>query len=59
MSHMYDFNGDYAQTYTNKCKCGEEHQVSTQTDDEYPEYHTEIFIKCKCGESVRFDLPVN
>jgi len=56
---MYDFGDDYAETYTNECEgCGEIIQVSTQKD-EYPEYHTYVFVKCRCGESVGFSLPVN
>lgn len=55
---MYDFNGEFAQTYQEKCDCGETLEVSTQVD-RHPEYYTEIYIKCKCGKSVSFSLPVN
>ncbi len=55
---IYDFGDDYAQTYTEKCQCGEEMQVSTQKEGD-PEFTTIIYIKCcKCGESVCFHLPV-
>ena len=55
---IYDFGSYYAQTYSKECTCGKEHLVSTQKD-EAPEYITEIYIKCTCGESVPFELPVN
>ncbi len=56
---MFDFGGEYAQTYTSKCsKCGKVFEVSTQ-DDDRPEYYTDIYIRCDCGNSVEFILPVN
>ena len=54
----YDFGGEFQQTYTNTCECGKDIDVSTQRD-EHPEYYTEVFVKCECGKSVRFNLPVN
>jgi len=57
MSH--DFDCEFSQTYKQKCKkCGKEYEVSTQKDRD-PEYYTDIYIKCDCGESVQFTLPVN
>lgn len=57
--NLYDFGSDVAQTYKSKCKkCGIEIEVSTQ-QDKYPEYYTDIFIRCSCGGSVHFELPVN
>ena len=58
MPEMYDFDGEYSQQYENACKCGNLIQVSTQIDDR-PEYYTEIYVKCSCGKSVGFSLPVN
>lgn len=55
---MYDFNEEFAQTYTETCECGNDIQISTQKD-EIPEYRTDIYVKCPCGKSVHFDLPVN
>lgn len=55
---VYDFGGDYAQTYMGKCVCGNTIEVSTQEDDQ-PEYRTDVFVKCSCGKSVKFELPVN
>jgi hypothetical protein len=55
---IYDFGSEYAQTYTGKCECGKEIQVSTQRD-QCPEYYTTIFVKCDCGKSVEIVLPVN
>lgn len=53
-----DFGGSWSQVYKNKCECGNEIEVSTQPD-EYPEYTTFVFVKCSCGKSVKFELPVN
>ena len=55
---MYDFNGEFAQTYSEHCTCGKEIKVSTQRDDD-PEYYIDIYVQCDCGKSVRFCLPVN
>ena len=54
----YDFGGKHAQTYTEKCVCGKVFEISTKKDFE-PEYCTHIFVKCDCGKSVHFELPVN
>ena len=56
--NMYDFDSEDAQTYCEQCECGKIIAVSTQEDDR-PEYYTKIFIKCQCGRSVKFKLPVN
>ena len=59
MSEFYDFGGKYAQEFESKCnKCKKEISISTQKD-ENPEYYTDVFVKCKCGGSVSFRLPVN
>lgn len=55
---LYEFGSRYAQTYEATCKCGKRVEVSTQKDKK-PEYYTEIHIRCVCGESVAFTLPVN
>ncbi len=56
---MDDFGSEFAQTYTNVCaKCGKVFELSTQQDD-MPEYYTRIYIRCECGDSVKFVLPVN
>jgi len=52
------FGGRAAQLYTETCECGNTIEVSTQKDDE-PEYYTSVYVKCACGKSVRFILPVN
>lgn len=44
--------------YHSSCECGKIHTVLTQ-QDRSPEYYTNVFIKCDCGEYVLFDLPVN
>ena len=58
MKGIYDFGGEYAQTYIEDCDCGKKIEVSSQTDDS-PEYYTTIYVKCSCGESVLFRIPVN
>ena len=54
----YDFGGKFACTYSKICECGRKIEVSTQKD-EFPEYHTDVFVRCVCGKSVKFELPVN
>ena len=58
MKDLYDFGCEFAQTYIGRCECGEDIEMSTQRD-ECPEYYTSVYVKCKCGKSVRFQLPVN
>lgn len=55
---MYDFGSRFAQAYSEQCECGETIEVSTQTDN-MPEYYTDVYVRCKCGKSVCFTLPVN
>ena len=55
---MYNFDEEYAETYKEKCECGNEIEVSTQKD-ENPEYYTDIYVKCECEKSILFSLPVN
>lgn len=58
MCHMYDFGGEFSQIHIGKCVCGRVIEVSTQ-EDRGPEYYTDIFVRCVCGKSVGFELPVN
>lgn len=45
--------------YQNKCDvCGHTLNVSTQ-QDKYPEYYTDVYVQCECGNWVKFNLPVN
>lgn len=44
--------------YEKLCKCGNRHKILTQRDNQ-PEYETEIYILCECGEYIEFILPVN
>lgn len=45
--------------YKEKCdKCDKEHELKTQKDN-YPEYYTDVYLKCDCGDFVLFSLPVN
>lgn len=46
-------------SYKKKCSCCDlEQEILTQRDN-YPEYETEIYLKCQCGEFIEFILPVN
>jgi len=59
LNNVYDFGSKFAQTYKSSClSCGKEMEVSTQ-EDACPEYRTDINVKCECGDSVEFSLPVN
>ena len=59
MDDIYEFGSEYAQTYKAKCnRCGKEIEVSTQKDGN-PEYYTDVFVRCSCGGSAHFSLPVN
>ena len=44
--------------YNSQCTCGACYEILTQRDS-YPEYETEIYLLCECGEYVEFILPVN
>ena len=57
-SSMYDFDEELAETYKEVCECGAVIEVSTQ-EDKFPEYYTEVYVRCQCGKSVSFYLPVN
>jgi len=55
---IYDFGGSCAQTYVGICECGERIMVSAQ-ENAAPEYEADVYVKCRCGKSVHFNLPVN
>lgn len=48
----------YQYEYFSDCSCGKKYKVLTQKDN-FPEYHTEIYLQCDCGKYVEFILPVN
>ena len=50
--------GSWYAKYEQKCDCGKKHLILTQKDDR-PEYYTEVYVLCDCGEYVNFELPVN
>ena len=56
---LYDFGSEFSHVYQEQCVCGEIIEVSAQKDNGPSEYTTEIYVKCKCGASVEFELPVN
>lgn len=46
-------------SYKKQCSCcGLEQEILTQRSD-FPEYETEIYLVCQCGEYIEFELPVN
>ncbi len=45
--------------YEEQCPCCENVLTVRTQCDNYPEYITEIFILCSCGEYIEFNLPVN
>lgn len=55
---MYDFGCEFSQVYKSKCECGNIVEVSAQEDD-HPEYYVSVFVRCECGKSVEFSLPIN
>ncbi len=51
------FKNEYE--YVEKCSyCGNDITFFTQRDND-PEYYTNIWIECKCGEMKQCTLPVN
>ena len=49
----------YKCEYVKTCDCcGLDQTILTQEDDR-PEYHTEIYLQCQCGNYIEFILPVN
>ena len=44
--------------YHNTCDCGKQHVIRTQSSN-FPEYETEVYVLCDCGDYVEFELPVN
>jgi hypothetical protein len=50
---------EYSYEYRQKCpKCSRDQVVQTQRDLS-PEYYTQVYVKCPCGEFIEFKLPVN
>ena len=45
--------------YIKKCPlCLIENTMLTQHDND-PEYYTEIYLQCQCGNFIEFNLPIN
>lgn len=45
--------------YSQECDvCGMTSNILTQRDN-FPEYETEIYVLCRCGNYIEFILPVN
>lgn len=45
--------------YIQVCSCcGLVQKILTQGNN-FPEYETEIYLQCQCGEFIEFILPVN
>lgn len=45
--------------YKVKCDVCELTQTILTQDDDFPEYHTEVYLQCGCGNYLEFILPVN
>ncbi len=44
--------------YKEPCDCGRINTLYTQEDDK-PEYYTDVYLECICGNFIHFRLPVN
>lgn len=45
--------------YVEECSvCGLKQEILTQANN-LPEYETDIYLKCQCGNYIQFILPVN
>lgn len=45
--------------YVQECPCCTmDCKILTQEDSK-PEYYTYVYVKCRCGEYLQFELPVN
>ena len=53
--HRYINSFEYEEECTS---CGKKHYLQTQ-EDKNPEYYTEVYLRCSCGQDVLFNLPVN
>ncbi len=54
-----EFGSFGSDVYIETCKgCGEDIEVSAQRYAP-SEYTTDIHVRCRCGESVHFEIPVN
>lgn len=54
-----EINAVHQFNYRSVCPCCNlEHLILTQSNH-FPEYQTEVYLQCECGEFVEFILPVN
>lgn len=52
-------NGYFGE-YVEKCdECGNEVSLISQSYSTCSEYEVEVFIECKCGNHVKFNVSVN
>ena len=46
-------------SYEKECDlCAQPMAICSQEDNR-PEYHTQIYVQCSCGNYLEFELPVN
>lgn len=45
--------------YNKVCPCCEKEHIVLTKESDFPEYETEVYIQCECGEWIEFVLPVN
>lgn len=57
--NIEEISEGYREAYIQECACcGSKQKILTQKDS-FPEYYTEIYLECVCGEYLLFELPVN
>jgi len=52
---LYDFGSEFAKTYSEECECGKTIEVSTPNS---ADMEALIYVRCSCGRSIEFILPV-
>lgn len=52
-------NNLYGCKYIEKCCCCEKLITIFTQEDDNPEYYTNVYVECDCGQKVEFTLPVN
>lgn len=45
--------------YSQTCLVCEMECVVLTQKDSFPEYYTNVYVQCSCGEYLHFELPVN
>ena len=56
---MQEIDMTFKQKYTQECPTCTMHVSIITQRDSFPEYYTDIWVVCNCGDKVYFELPVN